>query len=142
MNNENRETCKRIAKELDKIADGTMYRCPECGEWISDDDGTTYDEIHDTITCNHCNAEFYYIDAEQISFLDYFGDCFNIEYRVNGNKEFKSVEIMVACGGPNIYVDTKSAVVRLHWWTDYAEYPISYGTRDAIDDAFNDLFNC
>lgn len=139
---ENREHCKHIAETLDRIANGELFKCPECGEYISDNDGAVYDEMHDVITCRHCKAEFNSDDAEYVSVYDYFDDCYDIEYRIGSDREYRSVCIMIACGGPNIYVDTKNALVRLHWWADYAEYPIRYETRDAIDDAFNDLFNC
>ena len=144
MKNENREHCKYIAEKLDRIVNGELFICPECGEWISDDDGAVYDEMHDAITCQHCNAEFNSDDAEPVSLYDYFdGDSiYNLEWRLDSNKEYKSVSIMVACGGPNIYIDTGSCQVELYWWGDNAEYPISYETRDAIDEFFSELFNC
>ena len=48
---------------------------------------------------------------------------------------------MVACGGPNIYIDTASALVKLYWWTEYAEYPLSYSARDAIDEWAEEYWN-
>lgn len=39
------------------------------------------------------------------SLYDYFDDVYDIEYRIDGEGNYKSVSLMIACGGPNIYVD-------------------------------------
>ena len=49
---------------------------------------------------------------------------------------------MVACGGPNIYVDTGSGQVELYWWGDSAKWGIDRNAVVAIDEAFEELFNC
>jgi hypothetical protein len=48
---------------------------------------------------------------------------------------------MIACGGPNIYVDTASKAVELYWWGDRASYLLLSDTVDAIDECFSELFN-
>lgn len=141
QNNENREQCKSIAKTLEAIANGEIFICPECGEWIRGDE-CEYNETMDVITCRNCGAEFSSDDAEQVSMFDYLEDVFDIEYRVGSDKEYRSARIMIACGGPNIYIDTKNALVQLYWWTDYAEFPISYEARDVLDEYMEELFNC
>ena len=49
---------------------------------------------------------------------------------------------MVACGGPNIYVDTGSKAVELYWWTDRASYSLLSETAEAITAEFEELYNC
>ena len=137
--NENREHCKRIAEELEAYTEGKIYKCPICGELYSIDDA---EETEDGHKCPACDEEIEDGDEEQQSLYDYFNDVFDIEYRISGNREFRSVQIMVACGGPNIYIDTGTAQVELYWWTDRASYPISYNARDEIDAYFEDLYNC
>lgn len=105
---ENREHCKRIAEEIEAIAEGKFYRCPDCGELYEIDDDTDDDGPH---TCPNCDSEIEY--PEQATLYDYFSDVYDIEYRISGNGEFRSVRLMVACGGPNIYVDTGSQAVEL-----------------------------
>ena len=134
---ENREQCKSIAEKIDAICEGRVYICPECGEYIAIDE----DNYADEITCE-CGEKFSIDDAEPVYILDYFNDCYDIEYCVGSHGDFRSVRIMVACGGPNIYVDTKNALVQLYWWTEYADYPISYEARDAINDCFEELYAC
>lgn len=144
---ENRETCKRIAEELDEITNGNIYRCPHCGELH---EMTAYEETgHENesgetcYTCPNCSEEIEESDLEAVSIYDYFtGDIFDIEYRIGADKEYRSVRLMIACGGPNIYIDTGRKSVDLYWWTDRAEYPLSSSTCEAIDAYFEELFNC
>ena len=129
MKNENFEMCKSIALELEKYAEGRMYRCPDCGEIVEDsEEGCT------------CGADA--DDLEQLSLYDYFEDALDIEYHIGSNKEYRSVRVMVACGGPNIYIDTAERAVRLYWWADRAECWIDPDTCDAIDEMFEELYNC
>lgn len=91
----------------------TVYKCPDCGENIDDPD-----------------------DLETLSIYDYFddNDIYNIEYRIDGNGELSSVEIMIACGGPNIYIDTEKNAICLYWWGSSAQYPIAPDTADAVEE--------
>lgn len=127
---ENFEMCKAIAVELSKYAEGRMYRCPECGEIVED-----YE------TGCECGSDV--DDLEQLSLVDYFEDSiYDIEYRVGSDRKYRNVRIMVACGGPNIYVDTAEHAVRLYWWTDRAEAWVDADTCNAIDALFEELYNC
>lgn len=133
---ENRAHCKHIADTIEAIANGELYRCPECGELISE-----YQEDEDGfhMPCC-CNVSAY--EPEQETMLDYFSDAFDIEYRIGSDRNFRSVCLMVACGGPNIFVDTQAKEVQLYWWSDRASYPISTDAADAINEDFEMLYNC
>lgn len=138
---ENREHCKRIAEELDTIAEGSCYRCPKCGEVIRwDNDRYNDDEARHA--CPECGEEFDESELEPFTLYDYFSDVYDIEYRVGGDKELRSVCLMVACGGPNIYVDTGSKAVELYWWGDRASYSLLSETAEAITAEFEELYNC
>lgn len=136
---ENREHCKRIAQDVEDYAEGRVYRCPECGEIL-----TLPDDVGDKYRCPDCETVSDVDDLEQLGLYDYFSDCLDIEYRVSGRARdaFRSVCIMVACGGPNIYIDTASKAVELYWWTDRASYPLSHDACDAIDDWASEYWSC
>lgn len=134
---ENRQHCEHIAKEIEAYADGNVYRCPECGEEIR-----MPDDVGDKYRCPHCHTVADVDDYEQLSVWDFLSDVFDIEYRCSSGKEYRSVRIMVACGGPNIYIDTADALVKLYWWNERAEYPLSYEARDAIDEWAEEYWNC
>ena len=73
-------------------------------------------------------------------FYDYFDEVYDIEYRIDGKGEYKSVQLMIAYGGPNIYVDTNDNYVKLYWGSNYAKAPISYTVSDEIDNIFEEIY--
>lgn len=139
--NENREHCKAIAEKLEAIAEGRMYICPECGEFIHEDSFLIGDTEH---ICPCCKAEKIALDdCEQATIFDYVNDSvLDIEYRISADRKYKNVRLMVACGGPNIFIDTAEGAVQLRWWTDREEFPLSKEASEAIDEAFEELYNC
>jgi len=142
MKNENFNHCLSIAKDLEKIAAGELFKCPDCGEWISEAD-CEYNEAHDIITCQ-CGAEINSEDMEPVSMWDCFSDALDIEYysKGRGAEDYTGVRILVACGGPNIYIDTKRRAVELYWWTEYASAEIWSETAEAIDEIFSEMWAC
>ena len=146
---ENFETCKRIAEELDAIANGNMVKCPECGEIFDIYDemfgGYSIDENdQEKCTCPNCGATEYDRGEvfEDFTLLDYFESALDIEYICASRNEYRGVRVMVTCGGPNIYVDTMSKKVEMYWWTETASALLSDEAVDAIDELFEELFLC
>ncbi len=142
---ENRAHCQRIAETLEAYAKGTMYRCPECGEEIEiedRDDLTTENEDGETVYRLPCGCCTEY-EPEQLSLYDYFEDVLDIEYRVEADrKTVRSVSLMVAFGGPNIYIDTAENAVMLYWYTDRARYSFDSWIGDEINAWAEELWNC
>lgn len=143
---ENREYCRRIAEEVEIYASGSAYKCPHCGDvHIFEDYEETEHETDDGYTaydCPHCGEEIEESDLEAVGLYDYFADCLDIEYRCCGLREYRSVRVMVTCGGPNIYIDTQSKAVELYWWGDRASYPIAYDAVDALDEWAAEYWAC
>ena len=125
---ENREHCKAIADRLEAITEGRLYKCPECGEYVEDNN----------LFCK-CGCQVDLIGGEDhdgweaVSFYDYFENALDIDYIVNSSKEYKACRIMVAFGGPNIYVNTWERKVELYWWTESASFYLNSETCNAID---------
>lgn len=93
------------------------------------------------------NGEVENEDGEIVSFWEYFvgeeaDDVYDVEYTIGSNKEYRGVRLMVACGGPNIYIDTRAGEVQLYWWTDKATAWIPREVCDAIDEVWEELYNC
>lgn len=133
---ENWETCKRISDELDKYADGEIFRCPECGE-MHDLSGAG-----DAYKCPDCGDVSPVEEWDACSAWDYFNDFLDIDYITNHRKEYKACRVLVAYGGPNIYIDTYSGSVELYWWSDRASFPLRRDTMAAIDEWAEEYFNC
>lgn len=143
MKNENFETCRRIAEELDNIASAGMYRCPECGEIIPYDE-TCFDGETREYTCQECGAAVDVDALEPFGMFDYFENALDIEYysRGRGADDYNGARIMIACGGPDIFVDTRRGCVELFWWNEYARCDLWGETRDAIDEIFSEIWAC
>jgi DNA-directed RNA polymerase subunit RPC12/RpoP len=133
---ENRDHCRRIAEEVEAYANGQVYRCPECDEILH-----LPDDVGDKYRCPHCGEVSDLDDLEQLSVWDYLADCLDVEYRCGSYREYRSVQIMVAWGGPNIYLDTASKAVELYWWNESARYLLSDEAAEALDQWAEDYWN-
>lgn len=134
---ENRAHCKHIAQELDAYVNDEVKRCPECGEIHRRDWG----QVGDLFKCPNCGEVTSVDDWEWLSIWDFLSDVFDVEYRCGSDRELRSVRVMVACGGPNIYLDSASKDVELYWWNERARYPMSYEAAEALDQWGEDCWN-
>lgn len=120
--------CAQIAKQIET---GEFDRfCEFCGhdEFDIDDDGQ---EI-----CVKCKQE-----APPQSAMDYLSDALDIQYIVTSNREFLGARVLVAFGGPNIWIDTQKQLVDGAWWNDRAT--VGYNTdRMGLNDALQELWEC
>jgi hypothetical protein len=97
------------------------------------ENGITYEEGSDGYDPDY--------PEQLMSGFDYLSDVYDIEYIVNGEGEFKSARILVAFGGPNIWIDFQTKSVELYWWGDRAT---AYFSDDAmgVEEALRELWEC
>jgi hypothetical protein len=95
--------------------------------------------IADTLT-NGFDEDELNADGEQMSAFDYLQDALDIEYIVNGKGEYLGARVLVAFGGPNIWVNTRTNTVEGHWWSDSCT--ASFTDNIGLDDALEELWNC
>jgi hypothetical protein len=79
-------------------------------------------------------------DGEYTTAFDYLQDALDIEYIVNGKGEYLGARVLVAFGGPNIWVNTRTGTVEGAWWSDRAE--ASFTDNIGLDDALSELWAC
>jgi hypothetical protein len=85
-----------------------------------------------------------YLDAsegESIDGLDYLSDVLDIEYVVNSRKEYLGARVLVAFGGPNIWINTRTKQVEGYWWGDKSIQSYNDDSLN-LDDALETLYNC
>lgn len=148
MKNENYEHVKAIALELEDIVNG-YYKNVD-GEPVkveSDSNGYNYLIHNGDIYCESGSTfddgDNYDIDTlDDYTIYDYFSDVYDIEWTLNSDFSYKAVRLMVACGGPNIYINTLSGDVELYWWTETARYPMSRDVISAIDEYYEEYYEC
>jgi hypothetical protein len=95
--------------------------------------------IADKLTNGFADDDLNY-DDEQMSAFDYLQDALDIEYIVNGKGEYLGARVLVAFGGPNIWVNTRTGTVEGAWWADRAE--ASFKDNLGLDDALSELWAC
>jgi hypothetical protein len=82
-----------------------------------------------------------YEEGEIIGGLDYLMDALDIQYIVNGESEYLGARVLVAFGGPNIWIDTSRQLVEGYWWGD--SFTASYNNDEMdIDGALSELWEC
>ena len=81
-------------------------------------------------------------DIEIADIGDYFDDFYDVDYVVGSDKKFKACRVLVAFGGPNIYIDTWEQQVQLEWWGKHAEAYIPDDLCEQIDDFFKAIYEC
>ena len=142
MKKENYEHCRSIIESMEAYYNGIMYSY----------NGEEYNTDELEITENEEGEEGYIIegefvsidDMEQLSLWNYFSDddIYDIKYTIDGNKEYCGVRLMVACGGPNVYINTISGDVELYWWGDDAKASMSSDLIREIDTIWEEYYNC
>jgi hypothetical protein len=82
-----------------------------------------------------------YEAGDIISGMDYISDVLDINWVLNSDRSYRGARLLVAFGGPNIYIDTVKNTVEGYWWGD--SYTDSY-TVDAmdIDGQCQELYEC
>lgn len=81
------------------------------------------------------------IESEgEFSAFDYLQNALDIEYIVNGKGEYLGARVLVAFGGPNIWVDTRRGIVEGAWWGKHATASFKDGL--GLDDALSELWAC
>lgn len=76
----------------------------------------------------------------EFSAFDYLSDALDIEFIVNGKGEYLGARVLVAFGGPNIWVNTRTNTVEGCWWSDSAQ--ASFIDNLGLDEALSELWNC
>jgi len=79
-------------------------------------------------------------DDQEMSAFDYLQDALDIEYIVNSKREYLGARVLVAFGGPNIWVNTRTNLVEGYWWGAYAK--ASFDDGIGLDDALETLWEC
>lgn len=82
----------------------------------------------DTHSDNTCSA------------YDFIQDALDINYITSSQKEYLGSRLLVAFGGPTIWIDTQKKSIEASWWSDsYINFYVEdvLGLDDALEDCFN-----
>ena len=65
---------------------------------------------------------------------------YDIEWITHQDKTYKAARLLVAGGGPNIWVNLQRNVVQGYWWGDYCECP--FADNIGLDDYLEEIYDC
>jgi len=76
---------------------------------------------------------------------EYLEDVLEITYEMSGDKRYLGARLLVAFGGPNIWVDTRTQTVEGYWWGEKFEvyyHTDELGLHEACEEIASSLFDC
>lgn len=99
--------------------------------------------IRDNINAIMCGeVESCFDEGEPMDVAEYIGDALDFEIRTGLDGDYRSARIMVGFGGPNIFIDTKTEIVQVFWWNEYAEQSIDSDFCAQVDEYLRELYEC
>ena len=115
-----RENCESIVRDLDKFLDPALYYSEYENEFRIKDD--SYDSDDDI-------GMYGYIQ----------NGAYDIRLTVDMDGTMYGARLMVAGGGPNIYINTLTGEVEGYWGVDECHIPIGYEICKLIDDTIETM---
>ena len=79
-------------------------------------------------------------DGDPMNAFDYLADALYIEYVVDGKCEYLGARVLVAFGGPNIWINTRTNTVEGAWRGDSAN--ATFTDNIDLDDALSEMWEC
>lgn len=79
-------------------------------------------------------------DGEPYTAMDYVFDALDIEYYIGSDGKYRGARLLVAFGGPNIWVDVKTNRVEGHWWGD--SYACTFDDNLGLYEKCEELWEC
>lgn len=77
---------------------------------------------------------------EHVGAYEYLSDVLDIEYVVTGSKEYLGARVLVAFGGPNIWINTRTNQVEGYWGGDSCIR--HFNDNLGIDDVLREMWQC
>lgn len=124
------EQCVNISETLESLVNEDLY--------LYDGEFYTSDALKES------GVDIDSDKVEPATIYDYLTDdsIYNLEFRMHNKSDLNSVSVMVACGGPNIYIDTGSGYVELYWWSITDKVSISDRACDMVNEWAEELWGC
>lgn len=79
-------------------------------------------------------------DIEEPSAYEYLNDMLDIQYIVNSESEYLGARILIAFGGPNIWINTLNNTVEGYWWGD--TFITHFDDELGVDEVAREMWEC
>lgn len=140
MDKSGMDYCRNVRDSLMDYYRGEMYECPNCGERVNIKDGFD-DEEFICMKCCGSIEETSSVADYRLGVYDYFRDALDLMYYITSEREYAGVRIMVAFGGPTVYVDTRRGEVELYWWNEHESVHLDREICDELDELYEQVWN-
>lgn len=91
--------------------------------------------------CEDCAEEFDKDDAEGIpAAWDFVNDALDWRYVIDRDGSYRSAEIAITLGGPNVWIHTGSRELHVHWAFDHEVRNLPTEFCDGLDEALEDYY--
>ena len=79
------------------------------------------------------------ITGEKYTAHEYLEDVYDIQWIINQDKTYRGARVLVAFGGPNIWINTQSNEVEGYWWLDkaFATFTDNMGLNDYLEELYS-----
>jgi len=124
-NHDLKNQVKSIADDMHNGAQAPF--CFHCGEYR-----------HDEITCHDCHEPLVEVMMDG---FDYISDALDFEFILSSDKTLIGARILVAFGGPDIWIDTKRGEVKGYWGGETARASF-HDDPMSVADAISEIFHC
>ena len=125
---ENQDLKNHVKSIADDMHNGAQAPfCFHCGEYR-----------HDEITCHDCHEPLVEVMMDG---FDYISDALDFQFILSSDKTLIGARILVAFGGPNIWIDTKRGEVEGYWGGETARASFHDDPMD-VASAVSETFNC
>ena len=76
----------------------------------------------------------------EASALDYLRDVLDIQYLVTGDRQYRAARVLIALGGPNAWIDTRTGQLEVNWWSDPVFSALPYEFVRGLDETLEELW--
>ena len=87
--------------------------------------------------CRRIATEIHEGKGSASEFMD---GVYNIRWILNQDKSYRAAELMVAGGGPTIWVDLSDDVVKGYWWGDQETW--SFQDNLGLNEYCEEMYGC
>ena len=124
-NHDLKNQVKSIADDMHNGAQAPF--CFHCGEYRNDE-----------IACHDCHEPLVEVMMDG---FDYISDALDFEFILSSDKTLIGARILVAFGGPDIWIDTKRGEVKGYWGGETARASF-HDDPMSVADAISEIFHC
>jgi hypothetical protein len=117
----------RIAREITAAAEaGSPFG------WINPD---TDEHTMDAPETDDDRATF-----DEASAGDYLSDVLDIQHLIGSDRQYRAARILIACGGPTAWIDTRTGQLEVTWWSAPEVRTLPAAFIDGLDDYLSEVW--